>query len=295
MSRLSIRQLEIVRAIMRTGGLTTAASALGISQPAASRLLRHAEDSLGFPLFERRANGLRPTHEAKAIYPEIDRVFSDLEFIERTAGDLARLQSGRLRVAAIPSIALTVLADALGLFRRTHPGVTVAIETALNYEVADLVLDRRVDLGLAYMPTRVDDLAVEEVGLTSVVLAVPKGHPFANRDSASVAEIPDDPFISFSSTLPIGEYISSALRAAGAERPVAIEVGHSFLACVLVRAGAGIAMVDRLAERSGLFGDLAFVPFDPPIPIRAALLTLSDQEPSLAARAFCETLRRVRD
>lgn len=293
MSRLSIRQLELVRAIMRTGSLTAAASGLGISQPAASRLLRHAEDGLGFALFERRANGLRPTHEAKALYPEIDRLFSDFEFIERTAGDLVRLRSGRLRVAAIPSLALTTLAEAVGLFRQRHPAVSVTIETALNYEVSDLVLDRRVDLGLAYLPTRVDDLDVEEIGNTSIVAALPADHGFAGRAFMTARDLPGDPLVSFSSALPIGEHISAAFRAAGLDRPVALEVGHSFLACALVRAGAGIALVDSLAQRSGLFTDLAFVPIRPPIVIRAALLSSGEQELSLAARAFADTLREV--
>lgn len=291
MSRLSIRQLEIVRAILRTGSLTAAAHGLGISQPAASRLLRHAEDHLGIPLFERRGNGLRPTHEARALHPEIDRIFVDLEFVERAAGDLVRLKSGRLRVAAIPSLAVTVLADAIGRFRREHPAVSVSIETALNYEVADWVLDRRVDLGLAYMPTRVDDLVVEEVGSIGVLVALPRDHRHAGRSALTAADLPDDPLISFSSALPIGDTIARAFRSAGVERPVAVEVGHSFLACSLVRAGAGVALVDSLAERSGLFGDLAFVPLRPALGITAVMMRAGDQNLSLAAAAFAETLR----
>jgi len=292
MGRLSVRQLEIVRAIMRTGSLTAAANGLGISQPAASRLLRHAEDGLGFPLFERRANGLRPTSEAKALYPEIDRVFSDLEYIERAAGDLVRLKSGRLRVAAIPSLALTTITSAVADFRRAHPSVSVSIETALNYEVADLVLDRRVDLGLAYMPTRIDDLIVEDVGEIHVIAALPAGHPNAGRASVMATDLLDDPLVSFSSALPIGEYIAAAFRDCGVERPVALEVGHSFLACAMVRAGAGIALVDSLAQQSGLFTDLAFVPLEPAIRIRAVMLALRDQSPSLAATAFAQAVRR---
>lgn len=291
MARLSFRQLEIVRAILRTGSLTAAAHGLGISQPAASRLLHHVEDHFGFPLFERRGNGLRPTHEARALYPEIDRVFSDMEFIERAAGDLVRLQSGRLRVAAIPSLALTVLADAVGRFRQAYPAVSVSIETALNYDVADVVLDRRVDLGLAYMPTRVDDLLVEAIGTTAVQAALPRDHRLAGRAAVGAADLEGDPLISFSSSLPIGDLIAGVFREEGVERPVAVEVGHSFLACALVRSGAGVALVDGHAERSGLFGDLAFVPFRPTLEISTVMMRASDQELSLAARAFAETLR----
>ena len=152
--------------------------------------------------------------------------------------------------------------------------------------------DRRADLGLAYMPTRVDDLTVEDVGETHILAALSADHPLAARKRVTAADLLVDPLVSFSSALPIGEYIAAAFRDCGVERPVALEVGHSFLACAMVRAGAGIALVDSLAERSGLFPDLAFVPLDPPIRIRAVMLSLRDQIPSLAAAAFAKAVRR---
>ena len=50
---MRLRHIEIFEAIRRTGSLTEAAAALHISQPAASKLLAHAEAQLGFKLFER--------------------------------------------------------------------------------------------------------------------------------------------------------------------------------------------------------------------------------------------------
>jgi DNA-binding transcriptional LysR family regulator len=56
---LSLRQIEIIRAVLRAGTLTSAARQLGVSQPGISRVLRNAENRLGLALFERRAGRLR--------------------------------------------------------------------------------------------------------------------------------------------------------------------------------------------------------------------------------------------
>ena len=58
------RQLEVFCTLMRCGTVTGAAAMLNISQPALSQILLHAEDQLGFKLFNRVRGRLVPTQEA---------------------------------------------------------------------------------------------------------------------------------------------------------------------------------------------------------------------------------------
>ena len=60
---LTLRHIEVIRAVLRAGTLTSAARQLGASQPGVSRLLRSAENRLGLMLFERRARRLFATPE----------------------------------------------------------------------------------------------------------------------------------------------------------------------------------------------------------------------------------------
>lgn len=293
MKRLSLRQLEVFRAIMRTGSLTAASNGLGISQPAASRLLGHAERQLGLTLFDRSNNRLRPTPEARVLYPDVDRLLADLDYVERMADDLQRLKTGRLRIATITSLALTVVAEAVASFSKAFPSVSVQVETALNFDVPDIVLNRGVDFGLAFLPLPTDELWVEEIRRTDIVAVVPRDHPLARRDILTTPELRDEPLISFKRALPIGAYVANAFEAAGVSPPISIEVGHSFLACSLVRAGAGIALVDSLAEDSVMFPELRFIPVKPAIPISAVLLAAENRTPSLVADAFRGILRDV--
>jgi molybdenum-dependent DNA-binding transcriptional regulator ModE len=63
--RLRTRQLLLVAQLGAAGHLGRAAAALGISQPAATKLLQQAEDTLGQPLFTRLARGMQPTPAAR--------------------------------------------------------------------------------------------------------------------------------------------------------------------------------------------------------------------------------------
>ena len=58
---LSFRQLQIIGAVGRSGSVTGAAAALGISQPAVSMMLKDCTQAAGFPLFVRRQGRLQPT------------------------------------------------------------------------------------------------------------------------------------------------------------------------------------------------------------------------------------------
>ena len=106
---LNLRELEVFRAVMEAGGVTAAASALGITQPAASKMLRQAEERLGFALFRRDRRQLVPTPEAHALLPELLGVLATIDGLERLADALRAGQSGQLSIAAVPVLATALL------------------------------------------------------------------------------------------------------------------------------------------------------------------------------------------
>ena len=66
-SRLKTRQLLLVVALADEGSIHRAAAALNMTQPAASKLLRELEESIGAVLFERLPRGMRPTLYGDAL------------------------------------------------------------------------------------------------------------------------------------------------------------------------------------------------------------------------------------
>jgi len=80
---MRLRHIEVFNAIMLTGSVSAAARLINITQPAVSRTLQHAEIQLGFPLFQRAKGRLTPTTEAQALYPHIERLFAQLDEVQR--------------------------------------------------------------------------------------------------------------------------------------------------------------------------------------------------------------------
>jgi DNA-binding transcriptional LysR family regulator len=285
---LSLRQIEVVRAVLRAGTLTHAARQLGVSQPGISRVLRNAEDRLGMELFERRAGRLHPTPEALALYPEIEKVYAEIDSIQRTAEDLRSLRGGRLSVVSIPSIATTILAGAIGRLTAAHPDLRITLRTVLNYEVVESLRTGAAELGFAFDVPDNPAVVATEIGTSQLVCVVPKGHRLAEAGSISARDLEGEPLVSFSRTLAIGAAVESAFVEMGATRRIAIEVGQSFLACALVNAGAGVAVIDDLGI-GDLPRGLLVKPFRPKHAVRLHALFRPDRL-SLPAQALMDIL-----
>lgn len=118
---MRFRQIEIFHAVYTNGSISAAARALGVSQPSVSKMLRHAEDQLGFKLFQLVRGWLVPTDEAHALFREAGDVFDRLSSLQQTAKNLRNLGGGHIRLAIVPSLALAVAPQAIARFRRDHP------------------------------------------------------------------------------------------------------------------------------------------------------------------------------
>ncbi len=77
---LTLRQIEVIRAIMVTGTVGGAARLLNVSSPGIVRVMKHApETSVGVKLFDRQGGCNSPTSEAHAIFDQINGVYDKIE------------------------------------------------------------------------------------------------------------------------------------------------------------------------------------------------------------------------
>lgn len=124
---LSLRQLEIFRAVAESGSIRSAARHVHLTQPAVTHAVQELERSVGAPLFTRSVKGVALTEIGTALLGRSHRLFNELR---RTEDEIVQLRDGtggRLAVA-FSSAATQLLPAALGDFRRRRPGVALELQ-----------------------------------------------------------------------------------------------------------------------------------------------------------------------
>lgn len=243
---MNARQLEIFRAIMRSGTLTSAARLLNVSQPAVSKVLRHLESQIGYRLFERVGGRLHPTAEAQLLFADADRVFREIEAVRDLAIRIRKRNVGLLRIGASAPPIFTVLPAALTAFQSRHPGVKVVCRTLSSEELSEKILVGEVDLGLTLSAIRVPMVQTELLAATPVVVLLPSSSPLARKDGIGPADLAGERLIAYGSHADVGRLLDAAFERAGLVRQTHVEIEMSISALPMVQAGLGIALVDGM-------------------------------------------------
>ena len=123
---MSHRHIEVFRAVMTAGSVTSAAALLHSSQPTVSRELAQLEQLLGYPLFERLQGRLRPTPGAGAVGrgAAILAGAGARGGAGRGPGPVARAQ---LSVLCLPALAHALLPGAIARMLKAQPQLRVSI------------------------------------------------------------------------------------------------------------------------------------------------------------------------
>src|SRR4030095_13969649 len=100
---LTFRQLQIVHAVSRSGSVTGAAQALGVSQPAVSMMLKDCGPSAGVRLFVSPQGRVQPTTETAGLLIELERIFNGVDRINRVIDDMRTTTVGTIQIAATPT------------------------------------------------------------------------------------------------------------------------------------------------------------------------------------------------
>jgi DNA-binding transcriptional LysR family regulator len=294
---INLRQLEVFHAVIETGSVTGAAAALNVTQPAVSAVLKHFEQRLQFKLFERVGGRLRPTPQARALLPEVAEIFGRVRALGRAAEGLRDGLAGHLVIGSAPTLADSLLPKAVARFRERNPGVTLRLRSLPTPLVVERVARREVDIGIVYGPVDDPGVEVEDLLRSEIACALLPSHPLARKRTVSASDLIGQPVITLeraSKLGRVGREIALQCESAGVPAPQPIiEPSSSLTACLLVREGAGIGLVDRTAVLSGAFSDLAFRDFQPKIGLQVQLVYARPRPQSGAATMLAAALRDV--
>lgn len=286
---MRLRHIEIFEAIRRTGSLTEAAAALHISQPAASKLLAHAEAQLGFKLFERVKGRLVATREAEILAPEVARLNQDLGSVRRLAASLRERPHGHLRLGCAPALGLGLLPGVVRASRDAQPGITFDIHTHHSAELVQGLLAHELDLAITFDANDHPGLTRTSLGHTELVHLSRRPGTGATR----LQDLGDETLIVLDARDASGSLLQMALDAQGLAPPVAIQVQTHYVACALAEAGCGDAVVDAITARAMLRPGMALRRLEPALRVPISVMTRSQDALSTLHHELIERLRQA--
>jgi len=284
-----LRQLEVFRAVMLSGSVSSAARMLHVSQPVVSRIIRHAEQSLGFPLFERSRGRLAATPEAEALYQQVRRSWREIERVDALATSLRRGGAGFLRVAATPSLAARLLPDALARLHGEYETMQCDLWAIHTAEIEDRLGALEIDAGIALEPPARVAITVTELAASEIVLALPRDWlPSGQADRRQLA---DRPCITLAEDTPLGDALATVLEAAAWPLVSSLRVQTYLMAGSLVERGIGYAFVDGFTAAALDPARVALCRLSPAVPVQLRLMRASGVAPSLSLARLEKALR----
>jgi DNA-binding transcriptional LysR family regulator len=188
----TIASLRLVMKIVETGKLTSAAAQLHMSQSGASHALSVLESQAGTELFIREWEGLRLSEAGQRLLPYIEGILNNVESIRSEIAGLSQLESGNLRVAAVPSLLSSILPPFLREYSRRYPGVEVSAFEGTDDEVRMWIISGMAHVGFAALP--VAGVIAEEIGRDEWLAMVPAGK-FAGKASITLRELAQHRFL----------------------------------------------------------------------------------------------------
>jgi DNA-binding transcriptional LysR family regulator len=270
-----------------------AARELNVSQPSISKVLAHAESRLGFALFRRVRGRLVATEEAHILFREAEDVQVRVRSIHQTAKNLRGGIGAWLRLAVLPALGLAAAPAAVAELLKSHPASRVDIQTLHHDQMVRSLLERDCDIAIGYDLPEHPRLDSVDVATGELVLLFRRDRLPEPPERVDLASLDGNAFITLANSGPLGTLFSSEASGHEIDLDAHISVRTFYVAAGLVRAGAGIAVVDEYTARASAGADLDFRPLQPPMPFRVRALHLADRPPSRLGTIFLAALGRI--
>ncbi len=288
---LTLRQIEVVRALLITGTIAGAAKLLHVSAPGVSRLMKYTERSLKLRLFERRGGRYVPTPEASDIFEQINGVYKKVDDLQLT---LARFERGadiEFRLGSVPSISHVMVPRAIRRLKVAHPDLTFDINILKIEEAVDYLLLGKGEL--VVMSYRLDHPGIEFLPLArgELVCIVPENHPLAAQERVSAGDIVRHPLIGIDPNDPYGRIMAGIFREAGLPWTLIIRARFGMTVSALVKEGLGIAVIDQFTVADGGMRGLKVLPITEPTMFETYVAVKADRALSRYADTFIGLLR----
>lgn len=201
---MELRHLRYFIAVAEEGSLTNAAGRrLHTAQPSLSRQIRDLETEVGVKLLERRARGVVLTAAGRIFLDHARLVLKQIDTACEAARGTEQTDKQGFVIGFLPGQEVIWLSESLRILREEAPDVEVTLTTKSSPELADALMQGKIDVALLRRETRTAGIAFKFLVKEPLVAILPRGHRLARHKSVRIEDLCRESFISTARAAPV--------------------------------------------------------------------------------------------
>jgi len=291
----SISQMRSFVAIAKLGSFTRAARELHLSQPALTVQIRHLEESLRVRILDRNTRSVQLTRIGRELVPIFERLLGELDTVVSSVHDLSTKQYGIVRVACLPSVAATVMPNAIATFKARYPGVHFNVRDGVGGKILALLKSDAVDFGITAGEINDPEFKTSVLMRDHMHAVYLAPHPLHQEKKITAEKLAHFPLIMMDEESTVRQLVDRAFRLAGVTAKPIIEATYMATAVGMVQSRLGVAILPSAAIEAKPIGRIKSRPiegknFSRPI----FIVQKAGRSLSPASESFLATLRALK-
>ena len=288
---MRLRHIEVFHAVYTCGSITGAARMLNVSQPSISKVLAHAEQQLGFQLFNRHKGRITPTREAERLIDHVNRAYRNINELRRVSKNLGSAETGVIRIAVTPALGIDVIPAAIASYLLMHPDTMFEVETLHQHQVVRALRELRIDFGIVFSPPATQGIKIDHLATAEFVVLSNESMNLDKNSKLTLEKLDGMRFVNLSSRSPLGQLLAARIEASDIQLNTVANVETYLMAKALVAHGAGVALIDEITARSSGHNNVIARYLDPPLQFEISILHTVTDPLSIITQRFIGHLK----
>ena len=253
---ITLRQLEIFKAVAQCGRVTAAAELLFISQPAASMALSELEKHLG-SLFDRHQGASMTLNDAgRALLPMACELVDRAKEIEQQFVSGGCYEQGVLKISASSTVGNNLMPKILGDFSREFPKIRAELTIDNTRSIVSRLVAMDIDMAVVEGTCLHPDIDVQTWREDELVIIAHPNHPLAQKESVVLQDLKNENWILRESGSGTRELFDEVIAAQLETPKILMSLNRAEAIKQAVADGLGIACISRLAIWRAVNGGL---------------------------------------
>jgi DNA-binding transcriptional LysR family regulator len=297
-ARLKFRHLRLFVALGIHENMARAAESIGLSQPAASKLLAEVEKSLGARLFSRLPRGLQANELGNVFIRRSRAILSELskagtEFNALRSGDV-----GAANVGTISSVGLELIANAINVTQQDNSSIQVWVDVGTTEHLLKQVAEGMLDFAIGWETPEIDRTVFSFSALMNETFTFfcRAGHPLLKKQNIRLADLVDAQWVLPSPGTSARHVTESLFLANGLQPPSRVINTTTFMSFLVFMRVADAVTVSSsgLTNLFSSLGEFQAIPIGEPFGAETlGVFTLNGIELKPSARRLLDEVKRA--